>query len=124
MAAAGAAAFFRDVAVPDGVDACADVACAGPDDDELEPPVSAEATGAPSPVAIAVPMPSATARTPILPTDMPAPATGRFVPNLRSMSVSRRRVRRLTLVGGREVRCTQIVPPQTIASEQIRQGMF
>lgn len=42
VVAAGAGAFFRDdEAVPDAVDACEAAACAGPDDDELEPAVSA-----------------------------------------------------------------------------------
>ncbi len=42
LVAAGAAAFFRDdEAVPDAFDACEAAPCADPDDDELEPPVSA-----------------------------------------------------------------------------------
>ena len=65
--------------MPDAVDACEAAACADPDDDELEPPVSAWAIGLPNPVATAVPIPSATARTPIRPTDMLAVGTLRVV---------------------------------------------
>jgi hypothetical protein len=71
--AGGTAVFWDDLLVPDAVDpvaACEAAACADPDDDELEPPVSAQATGPPSPVAIAVPIPSAAAKAPTLPTDM------------------------------------------------------
>ena len=54
---------------------------AGPDDDELEPPVSAWQTAQFSPVAIAVPIPKATASIPTLPTAASAVATGQWVWN-------------------------------------------
>ena len=78
LVAAGAAFFGDCEAVRDAVDACEAAACADPDD-ELEPPVSAWAIGLPNPVATAVPIPSATARTPIRPTDMLAVGTLRVV---------------------------------------------
>jgi len=80
--ACGADFFPDDDAVPDADDpgvACEEAAACADPEDELEPPVSALASGLPSPVAIAVPIPSATARTPILPTDMLAAETGRVV---------------------------------------------
>jgi hypothetical protein len=52
---------------------------AGPADDELDPPVSAWQMAQLKPVAIAVPIPNATAKVPTRPTAASAVATGQWV---------------------------------------------